>query len=86
MNAKALVQVRGKVMGYLCSNISNQLKKKKKIKLNKLARDEVDLKSCSNGNCKDKICFTAQMNGQWPNKSKTMNLLESRLETKLLMS
>ena len=36
--------------------------------------------------CKDLICSIAQMDGQWPNEPKTMNLLESKLEIKLSMS
>ena len=37
-------------------------------------------------NCEGTICSTAQMYEQWPNEPKTINLLESGLETKLSMS
>ena len=37
-------------------------------------------------NCEGTICSTTQMYEQWPNEPKTINLLESGLETKLSMS
>ena len=36
--------------------------------------------------CKDTFCSTTQMDGQWPNEPKIMNLLESGLETKRSVS
>ena len=36
--------------------------------------------------CRDPIYSTTQMDGQWPNEPKTMNLLKSGLKIKLSMS